>query len=104
MVSVKSSAAALRAPTASPTVPVSSSGRLVKAEDRCHRRAIEHAGLDHPQRTARFLLLGRLKQQHDRPDQATGMVALDLAECGGGGEQDGGVGIVAAGVHHPRTL
>ena len=32
------------------------------------------------------------------------MVALDTAERGGGGEQDGGVGVVAAGVHHPRAL
>ena len=41
--------------------------RLVEAEDRRYRWTVEHSGLDHAQRTARFLLLGGLKQQHDRP-------------------------------------
>jgi hypothetical protein len=75
---------------------------LVQTEDGPDRRLFEHARLDHAQRPPGRHLLGGLKDEHHRRGEGRALV-LRL-ERRGRPEEHRRVGVVAAGVHHPRPL
>ena len=76
----------------------------MQAEDGLHLRVVEGALLDHERRPALLALRRSLLRRLEEEDDGSGKAVAESGEDLGRAEEDGGVGVVAAGVHDARDL